>query len=220
MVCSWLDGHTLCDSVAIMHYLDETRPEHPLLPADPVARAKVREIVEIICSGIQPLQNRLVLSTMERGKSMEWADKWISRGFRGLEKVLSTSSGKYCVGDSLTMADCCLVPQVFNAKRWAPKDYEINRALIYLLFIKHRYKVNLAPYPNILRLVETLENDEVINACHPHRQTDCPEKLRSLKLWCDDDQMIFRSPMMKWSLIPLLDNSKILNAFRIAFMRR
>lgn len=112
-----LDGQTLCDSVVIMHYLDETRPQNPLLPQDPLKRAKVREIVEIICSGIQPLQNRIVLEHLGKEASMAWAQHWISRGFRGLEGVLAASSGKYCVGDEISMADCCLVPQVFNARR-------------------------------------------------------------------------------------------------------
>ncbi|EDW66527.2 probable maleylacetoacetate isomerase 2 [Drosophila virilis] len=151
-----IDGQTLCDSVAIMHYLDETRPLHPLLPQDPHKRAKVREIVEIICSGIQPLQNRLVLSHLGKEKSREWAQHWISRGFRGLEQVLSLSSGKYCVGDEISMADCCLVPQVFNARR---------------------YKVTLDPYPTILQLDQNLATNETIRASHPHNQPDCPPKL-------------------------------------------
>ncbi|XP_023162350.2 probable maleylacetoacetate isomerase 2 [Drosophila hydei] len=151
-----IDGQTLCDSVAIMHYLDETRPENPLLPQDPHKRAKVREIVEIICSGIQPLQNRLVLAHLGKEKSMEWAQHWISRGFRGLESVLAASSGKYCVGDEISMADCCLVPQVFNARR---------------------YHVNLDAYPKIVQLDQTLAANEIIRTCHPHSQPDCPPKL-------------------------------------------
>lgn len=101
-----------------MHYLEETRPQRPLLPQDVHKRAKVREICEIICSGIQPLQNLIVLIHVGEEKKKEWAQHWITRGFRAVEKVLSTSAGKYCVGDEITMADCCLVPQVFNARRW------------------------------------------------------------------------------------------------------
>jgi len=111
------DGHTLIESVAIMHYLEETRPQRPLLPQDVHKRAKVREIVEIICSGIQPLQNLIVLIHVGEEKKKEWAQHWITRGFRAVEKALSTSAGKYCVGDEISMADCCLVPQVFNARR-------------------------------------------------------------------------------------------------------
>ncbi|KAH8271208.1 hypothetical protein KR018_001449 [Drosophila ironensis] len=148
-----IDGHTLCDSVAIMHYLEETRPQPSLLPQDPVQRAKVREIVELICSGIQPLQNRLILEHVGKDKSLEWAQRWISRGFRGLERVLTQSSGKYCVGNDLTMADVCLVPQVFNAIR---------------------YKTDLSPYPTIVRLNDDLLALEAFKSCHPHTQPDCP----------------------------------------------
>jgi maleylacetoacetate isomerase len=112
-----IDGHTLVESVAIMHYLDETRPQRPLLPQDFHKRAKVRELCEIISSGIQPLQNLIVLIHVGEEKKKEWAQHWITRGFRAVEKLLSTSAGKYCVGDEITLADCCLVPQVFNARR-------------------------------------------------------------------------------------------------------
>ncbi|XP_046869459.1 probable maleylacetoacetate isomerase 1 isoform X2 [Drosophila willistoni] len=111
-----IDGHTLSDSVAIMHYLEETRPEHPLLPESPYERAKVREIVEIVCSSIQPLQNVGVLDEVGDKGRLKWAQLWIKRGFTALESVLSTTSGKYSVGDKITLADVCLVPQVFNAK--------------------------------------------------------------------------------------------------------
>ncbi|XP_036673125.3 probable maleylacetoacetate isomerase 1 [Drosophila suzukii] len=150
-----IDGHTLCDSVAIMHYLDETRPQHSLLPQDPVKRAKVREIVELICSGIQPLQNSAVMDHIGKDKSLEWAQHWISRGFQGLEKILSQSAGKFCVGDELTMADICLVPQVRNARI---------------------YKADLSSYPTIVRLDQDLQNLEVFETTHPSKQPDCPPK--------------------------------------------
>ncbi|XP_016981837.2 probable maleylacetoacetate isomerase 1 [Drosophila rhopaloa] len=148
-----IDGHTLCDSVAIMHYLEETRPQPALLPQDPVKRAKVREIVELICSGIQPLQNSAVLDHIGKDQSLKWAQHWISRGFQGLEKVLSQSAGKFCVGDELTMADICLVPQVRNARR---------------------YKADLTPYATILRLDQKLQQLEAFKATHPSKQPDCP----------------------------------------------
>ncbi|XP_017010941.2 probable maleylacetoacetate isomerase 1 isoform X1 [Drosophila takahashii] len=148
-----IDGHTLCDSVAIMHYLDETRPEPALLPQDPIKRAKVREIVESICSGVQPLQNSAVLGHIGKEKSLEWAQHWISRGFQGLEKILSQSAGKFCVGDELTMADICLVPQVRNARR---------------------YKADLSSYPTIVRLDEYLQKLDVFQTTHPSKQPDCP----------------------------------------------
>jgi len=100
-----------------MHYLEETRPQLALLPKDPVKRAKVREIVELICSGIQPLQNIAVLDHIGKDQGLKWAQHWIIHGFQGLEKILSQSAGQFCVGDELTMADLCLVPQVRNARR-------------------------------------------------------------------------------------------------------
>lgn len=112
-----IDGHTLVESLAIMHYLEETRPQRPLLPQDFHKRAKTRELCEIIASGIQPLQNLIVLIHVGEEKKKEWAQHWITRGFRAVEKLLSTSAGKYCVGDEITLADCCLIPQVFNARR-------------------------------------------------------------------------------------------------------
>ncbi|XP_017074600.2 probable maleylacetoacetate isomerase 1 [Drosophila eugracilis] len=148
-----IDGHTLCDSVAIMHYLDETRPEVPLLPQDSVKRAKVREIVELICSGIQPLQNIAVQNHLGKDEGLKWAQHWISYGFRGLETVLSQSAGKFSVGNELTMADLCLVPQVRNARR---------------------YKVDLSPYPTTVRLYQELQLLDAFKSTHPSTQPDCP----------------------------------------------
>lgn len=111
------DGHTFVESIAIMEYLDETRPHRPLLPKDPYKRCKVREISEIIVSGIQPLQNLGLLTHVGDEKKLDWAQHWITRGFNGIEQLLSVSAGKYCVGDDISMADCCLAPQVFNAQK-------------------------------------------------------------------------------------------------------
>lgn len=74
--------------------------------------------LQVISSGIQPLQNLIVLIYVGEEKKKEWAQHWITRGFRAVEKLLSASAGKYCVGDEITLADCCLVPQVFNARRY------------------------------------------------------------------------------------------------------
>lgn len=96
-----IDGATLVESLSIMYYLEETRPQRPLLPPDFIKRAKVREICEIIASGIQPLQNLTVLIHVGEEKKNEWAKHWINRGFRAVEKLLSSSAGKYCVGGSI-----------------------------------------------------------------------------------------------------------------------
>lgn len=109
-----------------MHYLEETRPQQPLLPQDTYERSKVREICEIIVSGIQPLQNLGLLIHVGDEKKMNWAQHWITRGFDGIEKLLSKSAGKYCVGDKISMADCCLVPQVFNAQKLVVAAHILN----------------------------------------------------------------------------------------------
>lgn len=102
-----------------MHYLEETRLQRPLLPQDAFKRCKVREICEIIASGIQPLQNVGLLAHINGDGKMKlkWAQNWITRGCSAIDKLLSTSAGKYCVDDDITMADCCLIPQVYNARK-------------------------------------------------------------------------------------------------------
>nr|XP_017010682.2 probable maleylacetoacetate isomerase 1 [Drosophila takahashii] len=153
-----IDGLTLCDSVAIMHYLEETRPQPALLPLKPANRAKVREIVELICSGIQPLQNIPVQELVGKDQGLKWAQHWITHGFKGMEQVISQSAGKFCVGDELTMADLCLVPQVRNAIR---------------------FKVDLGPYPNIVRLNQELQLLNAFKTTHPSTQPDCPPEFRN-----------------------------------------
>ncbi|XP_056639198.1 probable maleylacetoacetate isomerase 2 isoform X2 [Diorhabda sublineata] len=148
-----IDGSTLIESLNIMQYLEETRPHRPLMPNDCIKRAKVREICEVIASGIQPLQNLTVLIHVGEEKKDEWAKHWIKRGFKAVEKLLASSAGKYCVGDDITIADCCLVPQVFNARR---------------------FHVDLRPYPTILRIDRELESHPAIRAAHPSNQPDCP----------------------------------------------
>ncbi|KAL7301436.1 probable maleylacetoacetate isomerase 2 [Trichogramma pretiosum] len=148
-----IDNHTLIESFNILLYLEETRPHRPLMPADPIKRARVREICEVISSGIQPLQNLIVLIYVGEERKKEWAQHWITRGFTAVEKLLSSSAGKYCVGDDITLADCCLVPQIFNARR---------------------FHVDLRPFPTILRIDRHLENHPAFTAAHPNNQPDCP----------------------------------------------
>ncbi|XP_003962685.2 maleylacetoacetate isomerase isoform X1 [Takifugu rubripes] len=151
-----IDGITLSQSLAVIQYIDETRPGPRLLPADPKKRAQVRMISDLIASGIQPLQNLYVIQKMGAEK-MQWAQHFIDRGFQALEPILKETSGTYCVDDEISMADICLVPQVYNAER---------------------FKVDLEKYPTIKRLNQTLREIEAFRVSHPSCQPDTPEELR------------------------------------------
>ncbi len=119
------DGTLLTQSLAIIEYLEETHPKPPLLPRDPVGRARVRSLALLIACEIHPLNNLRTLKHLRKalGQNEEqinaWYRHWIADGLGKLESdLLRGESGKFCHGDSPTMADCCLVPQIFNAKRY------------------------------------------------------------------------------------------------------
>ncbi|XP_070697808.1 maleylacetoacetate isomerase isoform X2 [Pempheris klunzingeri] len=152
-----IDGIVLSQSLAVIQYIDETRPGPRLLPADPQKRAQVRMISDVIASGIQPLQNLHVIQKIGAEK-LQWAQHFIDRGFQALEPILKQTAGKYCVGDEISMADICLVPQVYNAER---------------------FKVDVGQYPTIKRLNQTLLEIEAFNVSHPTRQPDTPADLRA-----------------------------------------
>ncbi|XP_004698791.1 maleylacetoacetate isomerase isoform X2 [Echinops telfairi] len=147
-----------CAQLAIIEYVEETRPAPRLLPQDPKKRAAVRMISELIASGIQPLQNLSLLKQVGQENQLAWAQKAITSGFNALEKTLRSTSGKFCVGDEVSMADLCLAPQVANAER---------------------YKVDLTPYPTIGRINKTLLAMEAFRVTHPCRQPDTPPELRA-----------------------------------------
>ncbi|XP_011355371.1 maleylacetoacetate isomerase isoform X4 [Pteropus vampyrus] len=153
-----IDGITICQSLAIIEYLEETRPTPRLLPRDPKKRASVRMISNLIAGGIQPLQNLSVLKEVGQEKQLAWAQKTISSGFNALEQILQSTAGKYCVGDEVSMADLCLVPQVANAER---------------------FKVDLTLYPTISHINKSLLALEAFQVSHPSRQPDTPPELRA-----------------------------------------
>lgn len=152
-------GRVLVQSLAMMEYLEETRPQPPLLPADAGDRAYVRAVAQIIACEIHPLNNLRTLRYVKKSYGLDeegvnvWYRHWIAEGLAGLEAFLESSKkyGKYCYRDQVTLADCCLVPQVFNAQR---------------------YSCDLAPYPAIMRIfTECMKLDAFIDA-QPGRQPD------------------------------------------------
>jgi maleylacetoacetate isomerase len=114
-------GDTLTQSLAIIEYLDETHPQPPLLPKDPIARAKVRALAELIACDIHPLNNTSPLRYLKRDMGQDqsaidtWYHHWVLSGFEALEAMIG--EGPYLCGKEVTLADTCLVPQVANARR-------------------------------------------------------------------------------------------------------
>ena len=114
-------GEVLIQSLAIIDYLDETHPNPPLLPKDPLARARARSLAEIVACDIHPLNNTSPLRYLKRVMHQEqsaidaWYHHWVTEGFEALEALVGP--GPYCCGSDVTIADICLVPQVYNARR-------------------------------------------------------------------------------------------------------
>ncbi len=161
------NGKVISQSLAILEYLDETFPNIcPFFPKDSYQRAKVRQISEIINADTHPLQNVRVSKYLVKHFNASEEQKanftrhWITLGLNGLEKVLSETSGRYCVGDQLSMADIVLVPQLFSARRFG---------------------VDLGAYPLMLKIEEQCLKWPEIQKAHPFLQVDCPEELKQNK---------------------------------------
>ncbi|MGD8574987.1 MAG: maleylacetoacetate isomerase, partial [Gammaproteobacteria bacterium] len=127
LVPTLVDGeHAFTQSLAIIEYLEEVRPEPPLLPADTAERAWVRATAQLVACEIHPLNNLRVLQYLERELGVDpetrlkWYRHWVLEGFTALEARLQASPrrGRFCLGEAPTMADLCLVPQVYNARRF------------------------------------------------------------------------------------------------------
>ncbi|HSD19318.1 MAG TPA: maleylacetoacetate isomerase [Anaeromyxobacter sp.] len=147
----------LAQSMAILEWLEERHPQAPLLPRDLDGRARVRTLGEHVNSGIQPLQNAIVLRTLREklpGYEKEWAALWIRRGLDALERALQDDeTGRFCHGDAPGLADCYLVPQLYNARRFG---------------------LDLTPYPTLRRIEEACAALPPFQAAHPDRQPDAP----------------------------------------------
>ncbi|GGY02040.1 maleylacetoacetate isomerase [Massilia dura] len=153
------EGVTLGQSMAIIEYLDETHPMMPLLPPDALGRARVRALAQTVACDTHPLTNLRVLRHLKGalGLSEEdrnaWYRHWLGEGMRVLEAQLANgaATGRFCHGDMPTMADCFLVPQVFNARR---------------------FDIDLAPYPTIARIDAACVDIPAFQAAHPSQQPD------------------------------------------------
>lgn len=154
-----VDGVVIAQSLAIIEYLNDRHPEPPLLPADPLDRARVRSMALAIACDIHPLNNLRVLNYLRDELKQDdagvgtWYRHWIGAGFQGLELQARefSAAGRYCFGDAVSLADVCLVPQMFNARR---------------------FKTDLTPFPTLLGISTHLESLPAFAAARPDVQPD------------------------------------------------
>lgn len=150
-------GPVLTQSLAILEWLEETYPSPPLLPSAAGDRALVRGMAMIVCCDIHPLGNLRVLNALrEDFKASEddvkgWITRWIGEGFHALETLVSQHGGAFAFGDEPTIADCCLVPQLYSAER---------------------FKVDLSPYPRLREVGARCAEHAAFVTAHPNSQPD------------------------------------------------
>jgi maleylacetoacetate isomerase len=148
-----IDGHQLTQSLAILDYLDARFPEPPFVPADPALRAKALAQALLIACDIHPLNNLRVLGYLkdnlgaDQDARDDWYRHWIREGFAALERM-AEGSGRYLGGDAPGLADICLVPQMFNARR---------------------FRLGLGAFPTLVRIDSALQDLEPFAAAHPDR---------------------------------------------------
>ncbi len=161
LVPALLDGtQPLSQSLAIIEYLEETHPEPPLLPRAPLERARVRSLALAIACDLHPLNNLRVLNYLRTPLGLDedavndWYRHWIAQVFQGLEAQAQRSSdGRHLLGGQVTLADVCLVPQLFNARR---------------------FNCDLAPYPTLTAVGAHLESLPAFASAAPGAQPDAP----------------------------------------------
>ncbi len=149
-------GRVLTQSLAILEWLEEEYPDPPILPKAPLDRQTVRTMALIVACDIHPLNNTRVgrkLSKMgvDAAGILEWTQGWIRDGFDALEPMVAKHGRGFAFGDTPTLADCCLIPQVYSA---------------------NRYEVDLSPYPAIRAVNELAAAHPAFQAAHPTRQPD------------------------------------------------
>jgi len=154
-----VDGHVLTQSMAILEYLDETRPEPPIMPRDPAGRARVRALAQVVSCDIHPINNLRVLNYLKgplkvpEDATNEWYRHWVKLGLEAVEALLAGNpdTGVYCHGDTPTLADICLVPQIFNAQR---------------------FNCPLDAYPTVMRIHAACQKLDAFDRARPERQPD------------------------------------------------
>ena len=152
-------GHSIGQSLAIIEYLDEIAPDPPLLPAESLARARVRQMADIVACDIHPLNNLRVLRQVRHQFAAsdeaiwEWQTHWITAGFQALETLLTKdrSGDIFCHGDAPTLADICLIPQLANARR---------------------IEMDLSDFPTLLRIEEAAYRLPAFVTARPENQAD------------------------------------------------
>jgi len=151
-------GAVLTQSLAIIEYLEETHPEPALLPSDPIGRARVRALAMTVACDIHPLNNLRVLKYLkqlgiEQEGRDQWYRHWVENGLAAFERMLADSphTGRCCHGDQPTLADICLIPQVYNARR---------------------LKADLSAMPTVVRVADYCAALPAFEAAHPDRQPD------------------------------------------------
>lgn len=151
------DQGVIAQSLAILEWLEERYPEPPLLPADLPSRAAVRTMACLVACDIHPLNNLRVLAVLRgefgasQGQIDRWIGRWIVDGFSALEILVSRSGGAFCFGDAPGLADCCLVPQVYSARR---------------------FSVDLTLFPRIVEIDARMTALPAVAAAHPRAQAD------------------------------------------------
>lgn len=156
-------SEVLSQSLPIMEYIDEVFPQNSYLPKDPATKAKVRQVCEHINSFMHPISNLKVLQFLETKHGYDlaakegWIQHWSAKGFQALETLAQQSSGLYFFGDSVTMADFVLIPQMFSAQR---------------------FNVNLEKYPHLNKVNSNCLKLEAFQKAHPYRQVDTPAELK------------------------------------------
>ena len=155
-----IDGVRIGQSMAMVDYLDQTRPEPALLPRDPKVRAHVLDLKDQVVADIHPLNNTSTLARLrvqfgaDDAGIASWYAHWIIRGFNVLEQMLP-ASGAFCVGEGVTLADIVLVPQVTNARRYP--------------------QIDLAQFPNILRIDSALRAIKAFRDAAPENQPEAKQ---------------------------------------------